>query len=208
MKNLLCAVMLTSPLLYSTAVFADDAQQLRNTLVNTASLKADFKQTVIDVNKKVIQTGSGILALAHPNQFYWHLTSPDESQIVADGKDLWIYNPFAEEVVIMDFAEAINASPIALLVHRDDTTWSQYSVTKKQDCYDIRPKAIDSGIVTVSVCFKNSQLTKFNVLDDKGNLSQFDLSNQKVITTEDKALFKFVLPENVDIDDQRLKTLN
>ncbi|EGM70141.1 outer membrane lipoprotein chaperone LolA [Shewanella sp. HN-41] len=205
MKKLLCAVLL-SPLLYSNAVLADDAKQLRETLNGTESLKADFKQTVTDVNNKVIQTGAGIFALAHPNQFYWHLTAPDESQIVADGKDLWIYNPFAEEVVIMDFAEAINASPIALLVHRDDATWSQYSVTKKQDCYGIKPKAIDAGIVTVNVCFKDSKLAKFNVLDDKGNLSQFDLSNQQAISTDDRSLFKFVLPDNVDVDDQRLNT--
>ncbi len=204
MKNLLCAVLL-SPLLYSNAVLADDAKQLRDTLVKTESLKADFKQTVTDVNKKVIQSGAGVFALAHPNQFFWHLTSPDESQIVADGKDLWIYNPFAEEVVIMDFAKAIQASPIALLVHSDDATWSQYIVNKKQDCYEIKPKATDAAIATVNVCFNKSTLTQFNVLDDKGNLSQFDLSNQKAITAADKSLFKFVLPANVDVDDQRLK---
>lgn len=207
MKNLLCAALL-SPLFFSPTVFADDAQLLRDTLVSTASLKADFKQTVTDVNQKVIQTGSGVFALAHPNQFYWHLTAPDESEIVADGKDLWIYNPFAEEVVIMDFAEAINASPIALLVHRDDATWSQYAVTKKQDCYGIKPKAIDAAIMVVNVCFKDSQLAKFNVLDDKGNLSQFELTNQHTIRPEDASLFKFVLPKNVDVDDQRLNTLH
>lgn len=206
MKKLLCAVMLVSPLLYSNMVFADDAKQLRDTLNRTDSLKADFKQTVTDINKKVIQTGAGIFALADPNQFYWHLTVPDESQIVADGKDLWIYNPFAEEVIIMDFAEAITASPIALLVHRDDATWSQYAVNKKQDCYEIKPKATDTEISTVNVCFKNTILTQFSVLDDKGNLSQFDLSNQHTIRATDKALFKFILPDNVDVDDQRVKT--
>ena len=206
MKKRLYAVLLASPLLYSAAAFSDDAQQLRGKLISTVSLKADFKQTVIDVNQKVIQTGSGIFALAYPNQFYWHLTQPDESKIVADGKDLWIYNPFAEEVVIMDFAQAINASPIALLVHRDDATWAQYFVTKKQDCYEIKPKAIDSGILSVNVCFKNTQLVHFNVADDKGNLSQFDLSNQQAITDKDKALFTFILPANIDVDDQRRKT--
>lgn len=52
MKKRLCAVLLASPLLFSAAVFADDAQQLRDKLIGTASLKADFKQTVTDVNKK------------------------------------------------------------------------------------------------------------------------------------------------------------
>ncbi|HAY93713.1 MAG TPA: outer membrane lipoprotein carrier protein LolA, partial [Shewanella sp.] len=51
MKKRLCAVLLASPLLFSAAVFADDAQQLREKLIGTASLKADFKQTVTDVNK-------------------------------------------------------------------------------------------------------------------------------------------------------------
>jgi outer membrane lipoprotein carrier protein len=37
-------------------------------------------------------------------------------------------------------------------------------------------------------------------------LSQFDLSNQQAITDKDKALFSFVLPDNVDVDDQRRKT--
>ncbi|MGL4612430.1 MAG: outer membrane lipoprotein chaperone LolA [Shewanella sp.] len=208
MKQHLCALILMLPGCYSAATFADDAEQLRKTLISTSSLKADFKQTVTDVNQKVIQAGSGVFALAHPNQFYWHLTKPDESQIVADGKDLWIYNPFAEEVVIMDFAKAIDASPIALLVHRDDATWSQYSVAKKQDCYVIKPKAIDHSIVSVNVCFKQSQLTQFAVLDDKGNLSQFELSQQQAISHADKALFKFAVPANVDVDDQRLKATN
>ncbi|MCH1931148.1 outer membrane lipoprotein chaperone LolA [Shewanella sp. A25] len=205
MKKLLCAVLL-SPMLCSTAVFADDAKSLRDTLLKTDSLKANFKQTVTDVNHKEIQSGEGVFALAQPNQFYWHLTAPDESQIVADGKDLWIYNPFAEEVMIMDFDEAINASPIALLVHRDDATWSKYSVNRKQDCYQISPKAKDAGISAVNVCFKDAKLTQFIVLDDKGNLSQFDLTQQQTISSADKALFKFVPPANVDIDDQRKTT--
>ena len=54
--------------------------------------------------------------------------------------------------------------------------------------------------------FQNAQLANFNVADDKGNLSQFDLSNQQAITDKDKALFSFVLPDNVDVDDQRRKT--
>ncbi|MGL5360805.1 MAG: outer membrane lipoprotein chaperone LolA [Shewanella sp.] len=206
MNKHVCALIFTLPWCYSAAVLADDAEQLRQTLISTPSLKAEFKQTVTDVNQKVIQTGSGVFALTQPNQFYWHLTEPDESQIVADGKDLWIYNPFAEEVVIMDFAKAIDASPIALLVHHDDATWSQYSVAKKQDCYVIKPKALDHSIVSVNVCFNKSQLSQFAVLDDKGNLSQFELSQQKAISNADKALFKFAVPANVDVDDQRLKS--
>ncbi|HAY93711.1 MAG TPA: outer membrane lipoprotein carrier protein LolA, partial [Shewanella sp.] len=60
-------------------------------------------------------------------------------------------------------------------------------------------------ILSVNVCFKNAQLVNFNVADDKGNLSLFDLSNQQAITNKDKALFTFVIPDSVDVDDQRRK---
>ena len=93
MKKLLCAVLL-SPLLYSNAVLADDAKQLRETLNGTESLKADFKQTVTDVNKKVIQSGAGVFALAHPNQFYWHLTILIDFVIILFLKVLLFYHFF------------------------------------------------------------------------------------------------------------------
>lgn len=61
MKKMLCAVLL-SPLLYSNAVLADDATQLRETLNGTESLKADFKQTVTDINKRLSKRARGIRA--------------------------------------------------------------------------------------------------------------------------------------------------
>ncbi|WP_144208331.1 outer membrane lipoprotein chaperone LolA [Shewanella donghaensis] len=195
-------------LLLSANVLADDSEQLRERLINADSLKADFSQQVTDINDKVIQSGKGVFALAYPNKFYWHLTEPDESLIVADGKDLWIFNPFAEEVTVMDFSDAIDASPMALLVHRDEKTWSQYSVEQVQPesgkaCYLIKPKAVDSSVVTVKVCFNDTQLTDFNLLDEQGNHSQFMLTNQTVVAADEAKLFEFTVPSNVDIDDQR-----
>lgn len=29
--------------------------------------------------------------------FNWHMTQPDESILVSDGKTLWFYNPFVEQ---------------------------------------------------------------------------------------------------------------
>ncbi|WP_285165073.1 outer membrane lipoprotein chaperone LolA [Shewanella goraebulensis] len=196
------AVMLTS------SVQADDSGVLREKLETLASLKADFSQTVTDINDKVIQSGEGVFALAYPNKFYWHLTQPDESLIVADGQDLWIFNPFAEEVTVMDFADAVEASPIALLVHRDENTWAQYHVSQVQPesgkaCYMIKPKSLESSVVTVNVCFNETQLTDFNLLDEQGNHSQFVLSNQTTVAKDEQSLFEFVVPANVDIDDQR-----
>jgi outer membrane lipoprotein carrier protein len=194
--------------LFAANVSADDAASLKQKLVDLDSLKADFSQSVTDINGKLIQQGTGRFALAVPNQFYWHLTAPDESLIVADGTDVWIYNPFAEEVSVLDLNQAIDASPIALLVHRDETTWQQYTVTLSNDCFDISPKDLDSGVAEVEVCFAADNLTSMKLEDRQGNISQFQLSKQQKLTESDRNLFKFAVPEGVDIDDQRLNAIN
>jgi outer membrane lipoprotein carrier protein len=212
-KRFIVLSLLLTTSLSCFAAMADDATQLRDKLSNIDSLHATFSQQVTDINNKPIQSGSGVFALAYPNQFYWHLTEPDDSLIVADGVNLWIYNPFAEEVTVMDVAQAVDASPMALLVHRDEATWAKYSVSKravnaKASCFDIQPKKLNSNVVAVSVCFEASQLVKFNLTDEQGNLSQFALTEQRTVKPDEASIFEFAVPDNVDIDDQRLKQTN
>ncbi|MCK8046983.1 outer membrane lipoprotein chaperone LolA [Shewanella sp. 1CM18E] len=208
MKKILTIAMLSLPMFCQTSAFASASDDLKLKLAEISSLKANFNQKVTDINDKVIQTGEGVFALSQPNQFYWHLTAPDESLIVADGTDVWVYNPFAEEVSVMDINQAINASPIALLVHSDDSTWSQYNVTQSNNCFDISPKDTDSGVSEVQVCFNGTELTQMVLTDQQGNISDFTLTDQHVIAEQDKDLFKFIVPDDVDIDDQRLKLTN
>ncbi|NRD74284.1 outer membrane lipoprotein chaperone LolA [Shewanella sp. VB17] len=208
MRKVLSAFVLALPLLASQYVQADESSALKTKLTEVSTLKAKFEQTVTDINNKQIQKGSGVFALAYPNQFYWHLKAPDESLIVADGKDVWIYNPFAEEVSVMDLNQAINASPIALLVHRDEETWSQYSVTNTNGCFNITPKSVEGGVESVKVCFDGNTLTKMVLHDQQGNVSQFSLSEQTGIADNELSMFKFIVPDDVDIDDQRLKEIN
>jgi outer membrane lipoprotein carrier protein len=58
------------------------------------------------------------------------------------------------------------------------------------------------------VCFDASQLVKFNLTDEQGNLSQFALTQQRKVKDNETNIFKFAVPDNVDIDDQRLKQTN
>ncbi|WP_028775130.1 outer membrane lipoprotein chaperone LolA [Shewanella waksmanii] len=201
-----CCVLL--PVLWASQVVAEDAQALKDKLAALDTLQSQFQQIVTDVNDKLIQQGSGVFALAVPNQFYWHLQQPDESLIVADGTDVWIYNPFAEEVSVLDLNDAINASPIALLVHRDEQTWQAYQVVQRDDCFDIKPKSLDASVVKVSVCFNDTTLTSMELEDQQGNLSQFTLTEQQALADDDRSLFHFTVPEGVDIDDQRLKSVD
>lgn len=208
MNRFIAIAMAGLPLLAHFSVQADASEQLKIKLTEIDNLKANFSQTVTDINGKVIQTGEGVFALALPNKFYWHLTAPDESLIVADGTDVWIYNPFAEEVSVMDVNQAITASPIALLVRADPQTWSRYQVESDGQCFDISPIDKKAGVSEVEVCFNEMSLTKMVLKDQQGNISNFILSDQTNVKESEVNLFEFIVPENVDIDDQRLKASN
>ena len=196
-----------SALLFTGFVQANDAAELKAKLSELNSLHSKFKQTVVDVNHKIIQQGEGVFALATPNKLYWHLTQPDESLIVADGKDVWIFNPFAEEATVMDLEQAITSSPMTLLIHHDDKTWSNYQVKKSGNCFNITPMAADVNVTSVESCFENQELAKFVIHDAQGNTSTFDLSKQRPMTNTEAKLFDFVPPKHVDIDDQRSNKL-
>lgn len=72
MNKLIAFAMASIPLFAPFSAHADASEQLKVKLAEIDNLKANFSQTVTDINKKVIQTGEGVFALAQPNQFYWH----------------------------------------------------------------------------------------------------------------------------------------
>lgn len=188
------------------AAQADDAAMLAARLDAMQGIKANFSQKVTDQNGKLIQQGTGVIAMHQPDAFYWHLTAPDESLIVAKDNTVWVYNPFAEEVSILDMEDILKASPMALLVHRDEKSWSEYQIDKKDDCFDISPRpGIESAVNTVSVCFANQTLSDIRLTDGQGGTSHFALSAQAQISEADAKLFSFDMPEGVSIDDQRTR---
>ncbi|ABL99978.1 outer membrane lipoprotein chaperone LolA [Shewanella amazonensis] len=186
------------------AVFADDAKELVSKLDVMQGIKANFSQKVTDQNGKLIQEGSGVIAMHQPDAFYWHLTAPDESLIVAKDNSVWVYNPFAEEVSILDMEDILKASPMALLVHRDEKRWNEYQIDRKGSCFDITPRqGVESAVDTVSVCFANNTLSDIRLTDAQGSTSHFSLSEQAAVTDADESLFQFQIPDGVSIDDQR-----
>lgn len=78
-------------------VWADAASDLKSRLDKVSSFHASFTQKVTDGSGNAVQDGQGDLWVKRPNLFNWHMTQPDESVLVSDGKTLWFYNPFVEQ---------------------------------------------------------------------------------------------------------------
>jgi len=173
-------------------------------LAQLEPFKADFQQTILSEAGLVLQSNQGRLAVSKPNLLYWHVTAPDESLIVSDGKTLWFYDPFIEQVSLYTIDSAISNTPVLLLVSPNLNLWQNYEVKQStKDYFNIISKDENSQVTSLSLAFSDNTLTEFTIRDATGQISRITLSHNIKLTEDDKKLFQFAPAEGVEIDDQR-----
>ena len=179
--------------------------ELQNRLNKVSVLSADFAQTVMSANGSNVHQGNGTLRIKRPNLFRMDTKSPQETQIIADGKTLWFYDPFVEQVTANWVKDAVNNTPFVLLTSNDKSHWAQYSVEQKDDTFVLKPKAKNSNIKQFDIRIDpNGVLKGFSTIEKDGQSNQYILRN---ITNQnlDGSLFKFTVPKDIELDDQRKK---
>ena len=203
-KTLLKMTALTALLSASSFAFADAADELQNRLNQVTVLSADFSQTVTSVGGKNVQQGSGKLQIKRPNLFRMDTKSPQETQIIADGKTLWYYDPFVQQVTAQWVKDAVNNTPFVLLTSNDKSHWNQYSVTQNADTFVLKPKAKNSNIKQFDIRVDaNGVLKNFSTTEKDGQTNLYVLRNITNQTLAD-SLFQFSVPIGVELDDQRI----
>ena len=179
--------------------------ELQNRLNKVSVLSADFAQTVMSANGSNVQQGNGKLRIKRPNLFRMDTKSPQETQIIADGKTLWFYDPFVEQVTANWVKDAVNNTPFVLLTSNDKSHLAQYTVEQKDDRFVLKPKAKNSNIKQFDIRIDpNGVLKGFSTIEKDGQSNQYILRN---ITNQnlDGNLFKFTVPKGIELDDQRKK---
>ena len=185
--------------------FADAASELQTRLQKVSVFSADFNQTVSSANGKQVQSGSGKIQIKRPNLFRMDNKSPQETQIIADGKTLWFYDPFVDQVTANWVADAVNNTPFVLLTSNEASHWNQYNVQQNSDTFVLTPKAKNSNIKQFDIRIDaNGVLKGFSTIEKDGQSNLYALCN---ITNADLAdsLFKFSVPKGAEFDDQRNK---
>ncbi|OOF68218.1 outer membrane lipoprotein chaperone LolA [Rodentibacter caecimuris] len=189
----------------SSFAFADSTTELQSRLAKVNSLSADYSQKVSDPNGKEVQQGSGKLQIKRPNLFRMDNQSPQETQIIADGKTLWFYDPFVEQVTAQWVKDAVNNTPFVLLTSDDKNHWQQYSVEQQADTFVLKPKDKKSNIKQFSIRIESDGVLKnFSTVEKDGQTNLYVLRN---ITSQElpNTLFSFSLPKGAEFDDQRKK---
>ena len=188
----------------NTPAFAQSAeQQLSDALAGMDNLTADFKQTVFDDNKQVVQQSSGSLAIQRPGKFAWIYTTPYEQQIIADGEELWIYDVELDQVTVKPMETGLASAPIMILMRENDITreFEISEVGQRKFLYwvELKPKSQDIDYTNVYIGLEEGEVKAMELRDKFGQSTQIVFENLRLNVVHNPATFKFVPPEGVDV---------
>lgn len=183
---------------------ADDSAALKKKLASIRQFSAHFEQTVTDAQGKPLQNGSGEMVLQRPDHFRWEAKKPDDNLILSDGKAVWLYDPFVEQVTVMSLSKAVVNTPFLLISSTDDKIWKNYLIDQDGSAFTITSKQKDQRIESLRMVFDDkNHITRMEVSEAQGQRSEFTLSAFNANPTLKADTFNFKTPEGVTVDDQR-----
>ncbi|EHZ2572495.1 outer membrane lipoprotein chaperone LolA [Vibrio parahaemolyticus] len=188
---------------FSVANAASPKDELNKRLAMNEGFSADFSQQVISPEGETVMEGEGTVEIARPSLFRWSTTFPDENLLVSDGKTLWYYSPFIEQVSIYWQEQATEQTPFVLLTRNRASDWDNYKISQKGNEFTLIPTAVDSTQGQFQINIDAKGVVKgFNVIEQDGQKGLFTFSNVKL--GKPKAdRFTFTVPKDVEVDDQR-----
>lgn len=198
MKKVLFTLLFTS-----MAALAGPKDELNTRLAKNNGFTADFTQQVITSDNEVIQEGEGHVDIARPGLFRWSTRVPDENVLVSDGKTLWYYSPFIEQVTIYWQEQAIAQTPFVLLTRNRDSDWDNYMISQENERFILTPTALDSSQGQFQIEIDRDGVVKgFTVIEQDGQRSEFVFSHFSAEVPAAER-FTFTIPDGVEVDDQR-----
>jgi outer membrane lipoprotein carrier protein len=188
----------------SMPAWAEDAEQrLKTALKNMDNLSAEFKQTLLDEDKNIVQQSSGTLALQRPGKFAWIYTEPFEQRIIADGSELWVYDVELDQVTVKPMDASISNAPIMILMKESDVTqqFNVIEVGQRKFLFwvELEPRAKDIEYQRIFIGLDDGEVRAMELQDQFGQSTQIVFDNLRVGVVHNPATFKFVPPEGVDV---------
>ncbi len=188
----------------SGTAFAQSAEsRLNAALKNLDNLTADFKQTVLDKDKQVVQQSSGRVAIQRPGKFSWIYTTPYEQQIIADGSELWVYDVDLDQVTVRPMKSGLAAAPIMILMKQEEigSEFVVSEVGQRKFLYwvGLEPRSKDMDYSQVYIGLEDGAVKAMELRDNFGQSTQIVFENLRLDVVHNPDIFKFTPPPGVDV---------
>ena len=107
----LAGMLAGAPVRVALARGVDAGGRIDASLATVNPLTADFSQVVRNRDGQIVDRASGRLSLSRPNRFRWDYQKPYLQTIVADGKQLWLYDSDLEQVTVRALEQGLGSTP-------------------------------------------------------------------------------------------------
>lgn len=179
----------------------DPSKVLSDLRQDLSGIRADFIQYELLESGEKSDLNSGQVFMQTPAQFRWQYQEPVEQLIVADGKNVWVYDEDLEQVTVKEQNNELN--PIYVIIN-DKKSQQHYHIkhevrTNGLDWISLTPKEINEEVKTVWLAVKNKMVEQIKVENQFNQTMVFEFHSIQRNPEFTEGLFKFVPPEGVDV---------
>ncbi len=201
-KNTLAVLVATG--LMSTSAWAGGRDKLDEFFTQINTMQSAFTQQVIDDKGALRQSSSGNVYLSRPGKFRWEYAAPDKHEIVADGKNVWIYDVELDQVTVKPMTQALSAAPIGMLTQKQSVD-KQFNVQEmeadgsKLEWFRLTPKKKDSDFTTMDLGVSATGVEEMILGDKFGQQTYIKFEGLRTDIDIDSSRFSFTPPKGADV---------
>jgi len=168
-------------------------------------LDGRFAQDVFDTKGKRKESSTGRVALSAPRLFRWEYVKPYPQLIVADGKQVWVYDPDLKQATVRAQGIEEENSPLAALIDANKLDRDYVTAEVKGEgglnWLELRPRrAGNAGFDHALLGFDaKGQLSRMRILDALGQRTEIVFTGWKRNPGFAADTFRFTPPRGVDV---------
>lgn len=183
---------------------AEPVAELAQLLAAAKSVEARFEQTVSGAAGQPAQRASGVMHVARPQLFRWDVKIPFEQLIIADGKQVWVYDPDLAQAVVRPFDRQLADTPALLFSGDAQKIGERYDVTLAGSDgnarrFLLKPHDAEALFESLQVSFRNGRLSEMLLVDSLGQKTTIAFSDVKLNGKSPASLFRFEPPAGTDV---------
>lgn len=207
MKLVVNAVLSAGFYLAATVVYATEPGPARSELERFANeldrFQAEFSQTVKSQDGSIQDQTKGRVWLQSPDKLRWVYTGEFPETIVADGKNIWIYDESLEQVTVRPQSDRATDSPLMILADISQLD-AQFKVTELGDFDDLlllelKSQDSESEFERILLGLDTSGIRMMAMEDAFGQRTEVYFENVLINPPVDPDLFLFTPPEGTDV---------
>jgi len=178
---------------------------LDNFLQGLHTLQAQFEQDLLNEKGDLVEKSQGKMFIQRPNQFNWEYKKPYTQLIVADGKNVWIYDQDLEQITMKSVDKTVGKTPAFLLSRKrnitEDFLVKQLPNSNKTGImrFELTPKDTQSQFDLMRISISGKKLFSFELVDNLGQTTHIRFTQVKRNRKLAKSLFIFTPPAGVDV---------